>query len=262
MAHVAEAPPRFVPHVDAARLAEVGRPRPRRVPVGVLRQELGAARDQFLGTGEQALPLLYILLQEAEQAHGVVVEDVVQVALVQVHQVGGGQQRADPFESDLCRLRVGEVPPGDAIGDHPGEAAAQGDGPAALVRDRVIGAKQQAAGAERAQHRHQRLRLADRRGVEPHVVQAGQRGDAGAGVGRVEPARRVRQDQLGVGIAFAVVAHLAPVVRIGQCGVAHQVQGDEPAALVRLLPHPLGQEPRRQPPGAGRRGRWRSTSRP
>ena len=101
-------------------------------------------------------------------------------------------------------------------------------------------------GPKRAQHRHQRLRLADRGGVEPHVVQTGQRGAAGAGVGRVEAARRVRQDQPGVGIACAVVAHLALVVRVGQCGVAHQVQGDEPAAFVRLLPHPLGQESRRR----------------
>ena len=76
----------------------------------MLRKELRAAGDQLLGAGEQALALSRVLLQEAEQAHGVVVEDVGEVALVQVHQVGGGQQRADPFESDLCRLRVGEGP--------------------------------------------------------------------------------------------------------------------------------------------------------
>ena len=202
--------------------------------------------NELLGAGEQPLAELWIVLLEAQQAHGVVVEDVGEIALVEVHQVGGGQHGANPLDADLRRRLVREVPPLDPVGDHPREVGAQADRAPALMGDRVVGAEQQPARTELAQDRHQRLRLADGRGVEPDVLQAAQGTDAGDGVGRVEAARRVRQDQACVGIALAVLAHLPLVDRIGQRRVAHQVQGDEPAALVRLLPHPLGQEPRRR----------------
>ena len=246
VSHVPEPPAGLVPDVDSFRFAEVRRPRTRRQVVRVLGLQLRAAGDELLGAGEQPLPQLGIVLLEAEQAHGVVVEDVGEVPLVQVHEIGGGQHGADPLDAELRRRLVREVPLLDPVGDHPGEIGAQADRPAALMGDRVVGAEQQPARTELAQDRHQRLRLADGRGVEPDVLQAGKRSDAGDGVGRVETASRVREDQAGVGIALAVLAHLPLVDRIGQRRIAHQVQGDEPAALVRLLPHPLGQELRRR----------------
>ena len=58
----------------------------------------------------------------------------------------------------------------------------------------------------------------------------------------MEAARRVRQDELRVREALALLPDLALVLRVVQRGVAHDVQHDEPAALVGHLPRPVGQE--------------------
>ena len=234
---------RLVPHLAAARLTEIGRPLAGRHAVRVLAEQMVAARDD----GER--PLVALLAQigvdrsQPQQPLRVVAEHVLQVGFVQPEPVGRVEDGAHLLEADLDRLpEEGAVVPLELVGGDPGEPGAERDRAPALVRDRKIGAVHQLTRPELVHDRDHGLRLADGGGVEPYVLQPAQGGDPPGGVGAVKAARRVREDELRVRKALALLADLPLVLRIVQRRIAHDVQHDEPAALIGDLPRPVGQE--------------------
>ena len=131
---VEEVASRLVPHLAAARLAEVGRPLAGRHAVRVLAEQVIAARDD----GERALVALLAQLgvdrAQAQQPLRVVAEHVLQVGLVQSEPVGRVQDGAHLLQADLDRLpEEGVVVPLDLVGGDPREAAAERDRAPALV---------------------------------------------------------------------------------------------------------------------------------
>ena len=145
------------------------------------------------------------------------------------------------------------VDPVDAIRLDPGKAVAHGYRAPAQMRHREVRAVHQLARAKLLQNRQKRLGLANGRRVEPDVLQSGDAGDTGSRVGAAESTPGVGEDEFSVGVALAVLADVGTILGVAQGAHFHDVQGDEPAAFVRLLPHPLRQEV----PNAGfERGRW------
>jgi hypothetical protein len=225
--HVDEPALGGVDHLAAAGLLVVGRPLVGGEEFGPLGEQLRAAGDDRLRR-----PVLGLDVGRrprgghAEQLPGRPAEDPLDVAVVHVGHPAGVADREQVLDPD--RHRVGELlgRPVDRRVARPQEAVTGADAAADDRAHGMIEAEQQPRGANGAKDRLVGERLADGGGVEEHVVEAADGGQAGERVGRVEAPAAVGEHEQGAGIPQAAVADVPLVGLVGERPALDEMEHD------------------------------------